>query len=209
MERPEYFTNVRLLVLVALADGRPRHAYRLVDELIDLTGWRPSATTVIDSLARLHRDGFAELVPGSGRQKPYRITEAGLEELNAILTLLHRLTRVGRERTREWRVANGLTGDIPSRDRPRVDADVPSDLEALVVRNAEHRDVPKALVIREALENQLQPPTSPRRVTCPHCHRSQRLTKSGRWYAHIDPATGENCPGTGQLPPTRLRGTEG
>ncbi len=121
-QRPEYHLNLAVLLLVALADDTPRHAYLLIDELVDLTGWKPSPSSVSDALGRLERDQFIEPVPAKGRQKPFRITEAGREELDSALALLHRLTRVGRSRIKQWREENGRTGDIPSSKRSRSSA---------------------------------------------------------------------------------------
>ncbi|GAB1639586.1 PadR family transcriptional regulator [Krasilnikovia sp. MM14-A1259] len=201
-QRPEYHVNLTVMLLVALADGEPRHAYRLCDELIDLAGWRPSASSVNDVLARLHRDGFIEPVPARGRQKPYQLTEQGREELNWAAALLHRLARLGRGRIQQWREDTGSTGDIPARRRPRVGADVTRDLAALVTEKAEAADLPKSAVLREALVQQLVLPAQKNarqpveRATCTQCGRSQRLTRDGqRFYRHIDPRTGEPCTG--------------
>src|SRR4051794_36711157 len=150
-QRPEYFATPATLLLVGLADGVPRHGYLLTDELIDLTGWRPSPSTVSDALARLARDGLVEEVPSRGRRRPYRLTADGRAELDTALALLNRLVRQGREILREWRLAEGRTGDTVDRRRSSVYADVPPDLRAKVDQEAENTGRTQADIVAEAL----------------------------------------------------------
>jgi DNA-binding PadR family transcriptional regulator len=192
--RPEQYVTPALLVLTCLADGLPRHAYRLGDELTDMTGWKPATSTVADTVSRLERDGLIEEHAVQGRQKPYRITEAGRVELDAMLALANRVVRDGRSALKQWRQATGRTGDVPP-GRTRVGADLPAPLLERLEEAADRAGQPKRALVEHALERALRPPTP--RVTCPVCQQTAYVTAKTRVRAHDDSTTGQRCTGSG------------
>jgi DNA-binding PadR family transcriptional regulator len=192
--RPEQYLTPALLLLACLADGLPRHAYRLGDELTDMTGWKPATSTVADTIARLERDGLVEEHPVQGRQKPYRITEAGRAELDVMLALANRVVRDGRAALKQWRQATGRTGDVPP-GRTRVDADLPAPLLERLDQAADRGGRSKRAIVEQALERALRPPTA--KVICPVCQQPAYVTAKNRVRAHNDPRTGQPCTGRG------------
>ncbi len=193
--RPEQYLTPALLLLARLADGVPRHAYLLSEELINTTGWRPPTSTVADTLTRLERDGLIEEHTTRGRQKPYRITEAGRDELDAMLALANRVVRDARAAMKEWRQATGRTGDIPAGRRARLDADLPAPLLEQLDQAADQTGLPKRDIVAKALTRALRRP--PPKVACPVCGTPAPLTGRAKIRAHHDPRTGERCTGSG------------
>ncbi|WP_285725358.1 PadR family transcriptional regulator [Psychromicrobium xiongbiense] len=74
---------LRLYLLALLEDG-PKHGYDVIRALSDRFGgtYSPSAGTVYPRLAKLEEEGLVA-TSSDGRRTIYRLTPAGLEELNA------------------------------------------------------------------------------------------------------------------------------
>jgi DNA-binding PadR family transcriptional regulator len=75
--------QLRLYLLVLLAEA-PRHGYEVIQDLEARFGglYTPSAGTVYPRLAKLEEEGLVARTD-EGRKAMYRITEAGLAEVNA------------------------------------------------------------------------------------------------------------------------------
>jgi DNA-binding PadR family transcriptional regulator len=73
-----------MAILGLLREG-PMHGYELKQRLVGLGFWRISFGSVYPALRRLHKSGWIEVSPGSGRRKEYRITAEGKEHFQEIL----------------------------------------------------------------------------------------------------------------------------
>lgn len=77
--------------LLTLLAERPRHGYELKAAFEASTGelWRLNTGQIYTTLERLERDGLVEPDPGAGgddaRRRPYRLTGAGRDEVEAWL----------------------------------------------------------------------------------------------------------------------------
>ncbi|WP_324642328.1 PadR family transcriptional regulator [Pseudarthrobacter sp. LT1] len=81
---PPVFAHGALrLYLLSLLESGPKHGYELIKALKDRFGgtYSPSAGTVYPRLGKLEEDGLVATEP-AGRRTNYRITAAGLAELN-------------------------------------------------------------------------------------------------------------------------------
>jgi DNA-binding PadR family transcriptional regulator len=91
------FSEPALLILISLVDG-PKHGYAIIEDIEDVTGFRPGPGTLYGALARLESHGFIEPLESDDRRKPYRLTPAGSKALSARLAALETVTRVGQQR---------------------------------------------------------------------------------------------------------------
>jgi DNA-binding PadR family transcriptional regulator len=81
---PPVFAHGALrLYLLAVLEGGPKHGYELIKALRDRFGgtYSPSAGTIYPRLGKLEADGLVA-TERTGRRTNYRITAAGLAELN-------------------------------------------------------------------------------------------------------------------------------
>ncbi|MDQ0663788.1 DNA-binding PadR family transcriptional regulator [Arthrobacter ulcerisalmonis] len=81
---PPVFAHGALrLYLLALLESGPKHGYELIKALKDRSGgtYSPSAGTIYPRLGKLEEDGLVATEP-AGRRTNYRITAAGLAELD-------------------------------------------------------------------------------------------------------------------------------
>lgn len=81
---PPVFAHGALrLYLLALLEGGPKHGYELIKALKDRFGgtYSPSAGTIYPRLGKLEEDGLVA-TERTGRRTNYRITAAGLAELD-------------------------------------------------------------------------------------------------------------------------------
>ena len=81
---PPVFAHGALrLYLLSLLESGPKHGYELIKALKDRFGgtYSPSAGTIYPRLGKLEEDGLVATEP-AGRRTNYRITAAGLAELN-------------------------------------------------------------------------------------------------------------------------------
>ncbi|MEA5456057.1 PadR family transcriptional regulator [Sinomonas sp. JGH33] len=84
MTPPVFAHGALRLYLLALLEDGPRHGYELIKALSDRFGgtYAPSPGTIYPRLAKLQEEGLVE-AESAGRRSIYRITEAGLHELDA------------------------------------------------------------------------------------------------------------------------------
>ena len=95
--------ELRLVLLFLIAE-EPRHGYELIKELEHMTGgaWAPSPGTVYPTLSLLEDEGLIDHVPGDDNRKAYRVTEAGLREIEDNQEEIERLLRrLGRQAERK------------------------------------------------------------------------------------------------------------
>lgn len=72
-------SNVNRLYTVLLLRSGERHGYRIIDEIEDITGKRPSTSHIYPFLEKLENEGVAEVREGEGGKKLYSLTEEGEE----------------------------------------------------------------------------------------------------------------------------------
>jgi DNA-binding PadR family transcriptional regulator len=83
-----------ILVLTSLADS-PKHGYALIKDIQEFAGVTLGAGTLYGALAKLERAGLVAPLPADDRRRPYQITEAGREHLQARLAESARIARIG------------------------------------------------------------------------------------------------------------------
>lgn len=103
------------LVILALLEERPRHGYEIIKALEDTSKgfYAPSPGMVYPALTYLEEVGYAT-VEAEGSKKLYRITDAGLVQLNEnrafVDAVLAQLAQVG---SKMDRVRKAFAGDEP------------------------------------------------------------------------------------------------
>ena len=88
-----------LLILTSLASG-PKHGHALLLDIESFSGARLGPGTLYGAITRLERRGLIEPLGSDDRRRPYRITAAGSEHLDAALAELRRIVDEGSARTR-------------------------------------------------------------------------------------------------------------
>ena len=88
-----------LLILTSLASG-PKHGHALLLDIESFSGARLGPGTLYGAITRLERRGLIEPLGSDDRRRPYRITAAGSEFLDAALAELRRIVDEGTARTR-------------------------------------------------------------------------------------------------------------
>jgi DNA-binding PadR family transcriptional regulator len=88
------FADAGLLLLASLAAG-PKHGYAMLADVEALSGARMGPGTLYTTLARLQQQGWIEALPAEEARRPYRLTDAGHEVLQAQLRRLERFTASG------------------------------------------------------------------------------------------------------------------
>jgi DNA-binding PadR family transcriptional regulator len=83
-----------VLILTSLASG-PKHGYALLQDIEAFARVRLGPGTLYGAIARLEERGLIEPVGASGRRRPYRLTAAGAEALEATLTELRAIVEEG------------------------------------------------------------------------------------------------------------------
>lgn len=89
--------DAQLLVLISLAAG-PRHGYAIQQDLAEQFEVSLGPGTLYGAIARLEEHGMIRGMDVEGRRRPYELTPAGRDALNAKLRELALLARVGRTR---------------------------------------------------------------------------------------------------------------
>jgi DNA-binding PadR family transcriptional regulator len=92
-------SDPELLILSSLAGG-PKHGYAMMQEIVAFGGVELGPGTLYTAITRLVDQGWIEPVEASGRQRPYRITPAGLDYLRAQLEKMRQLASFGLRRLR-------------------------------------------------------------------------------------------------------------
>jgi DNA-binding PadR family transcriptional regulator len=86
-----------VLILTSLADGE-KHGYALQQDIAAFAGVRLGPGTLYGAISRLEERGLIEAVGASGRRRPYRMTAAGVELLQASLAELRAIVDEGSAR---------------------------------------------------------------------------------------------------------------
>jgi DNA-binding PadR family transcriptional regulator len=92
-------TDPELLILSSLAAG-PKHGYAVMQDVADFAGVNLGPGTLYTAITRLMDQQCIEALEASGRQRPYRITPAGLDYLRTQLEAMRRLATCGLRRLR-------------------------------------------------------------------------------------------------------------
>jgi DNA-binding PadR family transcriptional regulator len=92
-------TDPELLILSSLAGG-PKHGYAVMQDVAAFAGVDLGPGTLYTAITRLMEDDWIEPLEASGRQRPYRITPAGLDRLRTQLETMRRLAGFGLRRLR-------------------------------------------------------------------------------------------------------------
>jgi DNA-binding PadR family transcriptional regulator len=98
------------LILTSLASGE-KHGYALLQDIEEFAGVTLGPGTLYGAISRLEERGLIEPVGSAGRTRPYRLTAAGRETLEATLADLRTIVEVGAARLArrpERRAAGGL-----------------------------------------------------------------------------------------------------
>ncbi len=86
-----------LLVMISLAAG-PRHGHAIMLDVAAFAGVRLGPGTLYGAISRLEADGLLAPLAMEGRRRPYRLTDAGLADLQRRLDLLDPLLATARQR---------------------------------------------------------------------------------------------------------------
>jgi DNA-binding PadR family transcriptional regulator len=92
-----------MLILTSLASGE-KHGYALLQDIDRFAGVRLGPGTLYGAIGRLEERGLIEPAGPAGRRRPYRLTRAGTEALEAALAELRAIVETG-----TTRLARGLT----------------------------------------------------------------------------------------------------
>jgi DNA-binding PadR family transcriptional regulator len=92
-------TDPELLILSSLAGG-PKHGYAVMQDIAAFAGVELGPGTLYTAITRLMEVGWIAPLKASGRQRPYRITSAGLDRLRTQLETMRRLAGAGLRRLR-------------------------------------------------------------------------------------------------------------
>ena len=88
-----------VLILTSLADG-PKHGYALLLDIEAFAGVRLGPGTLYGAIGRLEARGLIEPAGDGGRRRPYRLTTAGAEALEAALAEMRAIVDAGAARLR-------------------------------------------------------------------------------------------------------------
>jgi DNA-binding PadR family transcriptional regulator len=82
------------LILSSLADGA-KHGYALTKDIEAFAGVRLAPGTLYEALTRLENQGLIEALASDDRRRPYRLTAAGAQALEAHLQAQRHVADVG------------------------------------------------------------------------------------------------------------------
>lgn len=85
------------LILTSLASG-PKHGYALLQDIEAFAGVRLGPGTLYGAISRLEERGLIEPTGPAGRTRPYRLSPAGREALEATLASLRTIVDEGAAR---------------------------------------------------------------------------------------------------------------
>lgn len=92
------------LILTSLASG-PKHGYALQRDIEEFAGVALGPGTLYGAIARLEQQGLIEPAGPGGRRRPYRLTAAGTQALEATLAELRSIVDAGSARLARLRPA--------------------------------------------------------------------------------------------------------
>ena len=95
------------LILASLADG-PKHGWALLQDIESFAGVRLGPGTLYGAIGRLEQRGSIEAAEAVGRARPYRLTDAGREQLEGELASMRTIVEVGSARLASARPIGGL-----------------------------------------------------------------------------------------------------
>jgi DNA-binding PadR family transcriptional regulator len=90
-------TDPTTLILTSLAGGS-RHGYALQQDIEAFSGVRLGPGTLYGAISRLEERGLIEATGQAGRRRPYRLTAAGAEALEAALDGMRAVVEAGQAR---------------------------------------------------------------------------------------------------------------
>jgi DNA-binding PadR family transcriptional regulator len=93
-----------VLILTSLASG-PKHGYALQKDIEAFAGASLGPGTLYGAISRLEERGLIEPAGEAGRRRPYRITAAGEQALEAALAELRAIVDEGTARLAGARIA--------------------------------------------------------------------------------------------------------
>jgi len=91
------FADPCVLILTSLAGG-DKHGYGLIKDIEELAGAYLGPGTLYAALSRLERRHLIEALPAQDRRRPYRLTAAGAQALQAYLEHARKLSTTGLRR---------------------------------------------------------------------------------------------------------------
>ena len=91
------FADPVLLILISLAAG-PAHGYAMGEDIAAFSGTTLQPGTLYGALERLERRGWIAPLEAEERRHPYRLTDAGIEALQAKLATIGRIGATGAQR---------------------------------------------------------------------------------------------------------------
>ena len=94
---PQARTDPPTLIMTSLAAGE-KHGYALLLDIEGFAGVRLGPGTLYGAISRLEERGLIEAVGTSGRRRPYRLSAAGAQALEATLADLRTLVDEGTAR---------------------------------------------------------------------------------------------------------------
>lgn len=92
-------SDPEMLILTSLADGR-KHGYAIMKDVESFSGNKLLPGTLYTAVTRLVEKGWIAPEEVEHRQRPYRITRAGLRHLESQLESMRRVTSIGFRRLR-------------------------------------------------------------------------------------------------------------
>jgi DNA-binding PadR family transcriptional regulator len=87
-------SDPEMLILTSLA-GQPRHGYAMLRDIEQFSGTRLGPGTLYTAITRLVEKGMIRPEPAEERQRPYRITKAGLARLSVQLQGMRKVAEIG------------------------------------------------------------------------------------------------------------------
>jgi DNA-binding PadR family transcriptional regulator len=87
-------SDPELLILTSLADG-PKHGYAVMQDIEHFSGTKLGPRTLYTAITRLAEKGKIRPEPVEDRQRPYRITKAGLGSLSEQLEKMRKIVNIG------------------------------------------------------------------------------------------------------------------
>lgn len=90
-------SDPEMLILTSLADG-PKHGYAIMQDIERFAGVTLGPGTLYTAISRLVEKGRIRPDPIAHRQRPYRITKDGAENLSGELARMQKLARLGLRR---------------------------------------------------------------------------------------------------------------
>ena len=97
MTPPTRPNDPSLLILTSLAAGA-KHGYALLQDIEAFAEVRLGPGTLYGAISRLEERGLIEAVGAAGRRRPYRLSAAGAEALEATLAGIRKIVDEGTAR---------------------------------------------------------------------------------------------------------------